>query len=232
MAEVTTDKAEWIAARKALLDREKAHSRERDALAKARRELPALKIEKQYRFETATGQQSLLDLFDGKSQLMIYHFMFGPDWAEGCSSCSFWGDNLNGVDIHLAHRDVSLVFVSSAGFQTLDEYRKRMGWDFTWVGGAQEFNRDMNVSFNQEELDSGKARYNYSDQGFPSTEAPGLTAFRRIGDEVYQTYGTFGRGLDYFNGAYQLLDLAPDGRNESDLPWPMAWLRRRDQYDI
>ena len=170
-------------------------------------------------------------LFDGRSQLMIYHFMYGADWGEGCPSCSFWADNLDGIDVHLAHRDVSLAFVSTAPFAKADAYRKRMGWRFNWLGGAGEFNRDMKVSFTQDEIDGGKAVYNFGTGGFPSTEAPGLTTFIRDGDAIYLTYGTFARGLDWFNGAYQLLDLAPRGRDEADLPWPMAWVRRHDQYE-
>jgi len=226
----TTNKSGWTAARLALLEREKAHTKERDAIAEARRALPALKIDKAYTFEGADGPETLADLFGERSQLLIYHFMYGPDWEEGCPSCSFWADNLDGTDIHLAHRDASLVFVSTAPFATIDAYRQRMGWSFKWVGGAGDFNRDMNVSFTQDELDDGTATYNFGPSKFPSTEAPGLSAFRKDGDDIYLTYATFARGLDWFNGAYQLLDLAPKGRNEADLPWPMAWLKRHDQY--
>ncbi len=224
-------KDDWTAARIALLQREKAHTRERDALAEARRALPAMKIDTSYTFQGPNGRESFADLFDGKSQLLIYHFMYGADWDEGCPSCSFWADNLDGIDIHLAHRDVSLVFVSTAPFETLEAYRKRMGWSFKWVSCADtDFNRDMHVSFSQQEIDSGTAHYNFADKGFPATEAPGLTAFLREGDDIYLTYATYGRGLDGFNGAYQLLDLAPKGRDEDALPYGMAWLKRRDQY--
>ncbi|MDJ0827890.1 MAG: DUF899 family protein [Rhodobacter sp.] len=231
MSTITTDRAEWEAARLELLAREKAHTRDRDALAAARRTLPRLKIESSYSFEGPEGPVSLGDLFDGRSQLMLYHFMYGEDWAEGCPSCSFWADNLDGIDLHLAHRDVSFAMVSSAPFATIDAYRRRMGWRFRWFGGAGAFNRDMQVRFTQDELDSGAVRYNFGTGGFPSTEAPGLTCFETDGDGIYLTYATYARGLDWFNGAYQLLDLAPKGRDEGDLPWPMAWLRRHDQYD-
>lgn len=222
----------WLAARVALLAREKAHTRERDALARARRALPALPVEKTYDFEGPDGTESLADLFAGQSQLMIYHFMYGADWDAGCPSCSFWADNLDGIDIHLAHRDVTFLMVSTAPYEVLDAYRQRMGWRFKWVSCAgSDFNRDLNVSFTPEQLEAGTQVYNYRKGAFNGPEAPGLTAFRREGDDIYLTYGTFGRGLDWFNGAYQLLDLAPKGRDEGDLPWSMAWLRRHDQYD-
>ncbi len=228
----TAAREDWIAARRALLAREKAHTRERDALAAARRALPALKIDKEYAFEGPDGRETLADLFAGRSQLMVYHFMYGPDWAEGCPSCSFWADNFDGIDVHLAHRDVTFLMVSTAPVAVIDAYRRRMGWRMKWVSCAgSDFNRDMNVSFTPEEIEQGDAFYNFQPKGFPSTEAPGLTCFRRQGDGIFLTYAAYGRGLDGFNGAYQLLDLAPKGRDEDGLPWPMAWLRRRDQYE-
>ena len=230
MTRVATDRQDWTAARLALLEREKALTRERDALAAARRNLPRLKIASRYESPGPRGPGTPHDLFAGHSQLMVYHFMYGPDWDEGCPSCSFWADNLDGIDIHLAQRDVSLVFVSTAPFKKIDAYRRRMGWRFRWVGDAGDFNRDMKVAFTRDEIDAGKADYNFGTGGFPSTEAPGLTVFRRDGDDIYLTYATYARGLDWFNGAYQLLDMAPKGRDEDALPWPMAWLKRRDQY--
>ncbi len=186
----------------------------------------------EYNFETASGPKSLKELFDGRSQLILYHFMYGPDWKEGCPSCSYWGDNFDGIDAHLAHRDITLAFVSSAPLDIIQAYRDRMGWQFEWVSAAgSDFNRDMQVSFTQAEVDAGNAEYNYAPRGFPSTEAPGITVWQREGDKIYHTYGTFGRGLDMLNGAYHLMDIAPKGRDEGNLPWPMAWLRRRDQYD-
>ncbi len=229
-AKTTTSRDDWTAARLKLLEREKGHTRERDAIAKARRDLPALKIEKTYTFEGPDGSETLADLFDGRSQLLVYHFMYGPDWDEGCPSCSFWADNLDGIDVHLAHRDTSLVFVSTAPFATIEAYRKRMGWRFKWRGDAGEFNRDMNVSFTREEVDSGSVYYNFRQQLFPATEAHGLTAWLREGEDTYLTYATYSRGLDWFNGAYQLLDLTPKGRNEDDLDYNQGWVRRHDQY--
>ena len=232
MQTIATDHAEWLAARTALLEREKAFTRERDEIAQARRALPALRIDKPYSFDGPAGSETLQDLFAERSQLMVYHFMYGTDWDEGCPSCSFWADNLDGIDKHLAHRDVAFLMVSSAPYATLDAYRQRMGWRFKWVSCAgSDFNRDMQVSFTPDQLEAKTQVYNYRKGAFNGPEAPGLTAFRREGDAVYHTYGTFGRGLDWFNGAYQLLDLAPKGRDEADLPWSMAWLRRHDQYE-
>lgn len=231
MPTIATSQDAWLAARKDLLAREKAFTRERDALSAARRELPWLRVEKAYTFDTTEGPASLRDLFGPHSQLLIKHFMFGEGWEEGCPSCSFWADGLDGLDVHLAHRDIAFVVVSSAPLETLQAYRARMGWRFRWVSCAgSDFNLDMNVSFTQEMLNSGEAVYNYAPKGFPSTEAPGVTAWVHEDETVYHTYGTFGRGLDALNSAYQLMDLTAKGRDELGLPWPMAWLRRRDQY--
>lgn len=232
MPDIAASQDEWLAARKDLLAREKAFTRDRDALSAARRNLPWLRVETDYRFDTTEGAASLRDLFGPHSQLLIKHFMFGDGWEEGCPSCSFWADCFDGLDVHLAQRDIAFVVVSSAPLEALQAYRARMGWRFRWVSCAGNgFNRDMDVSFTQEMLDSGAAVYNYAPKGFPSTEAPGVTAWARDGEVVYHTYGTFGRGLDALNSAYQLMDLTAKGRDEGTLPWPMAWLRRRDQYD-
>ncbi len=224
---------EWLAARQRLLEREKAFTRERDALSRARRELPCVLLDKRYEFQTADGVKTLAELFGDKSQLVVYHFMYGPDWDEGCPSCSFWADNLDGIDVHLAHRDTAFVAVSSAPLPTLQAYARRMGWRFEWVSSAgSDFNRDFHVSFTQAEVDAGNAWYNYRADGFPSTEAPGVSVFLKLDDgRIAHTYSTYGRGLDMLNGAYHLLDLTPRGRDEGDLPYTMAWLRRRDQYE-
>ena len=232
MQGATSDRDHWIDARKEFLKREKEFTKARDALSAARRNLPKLAIEKDYTFNTTSGQKSLAELFNGNSQLIIYHFMYGPDWEEGCPSCSLWADNFEGIDIHLAHRDISLVFMSTASLDTIQAYRKRMCWTFDWVSDPKgEFSRDMQVSFSKAEIEAGAAEYNYGPNGFPSTEAPGITVWQRDNDTTYHTYGTFGRGLDMLNGAYHLMDIAPNGRDEDGLPWPMAWLRRRDQYE-
>ena len=222
---------DWLAARRALLEREKAHTRARDELAAARRALPRFRIDSDYTFTGPDGPVTLSDLFGSRSQLAIYHFMYGAGWDNACPSCSFWGDNLNGTAIHLAHRDVSLALVSAAPIGTLNAYRERMGWDLTWVSSdGTTFNRDFHVSFTAEEVE-GEVDYNFTRTRFPATEAPGLSAFIREGDAIYHTYSTYARGLDHFNGAYQLLDLMPKGRDEDGLAHSMAWLRRHDEYE-
>lgn len=221
---------EWLAARKGFLAKEKEFTKARDELSRQRRELPWVKVDKSYVFDGPSGKESLSDLFAGRGQLIVYHFMFGPDWNEGCPSCSFWADNYNGVAVHLAHRDVSLVAISRAPLEKLEAYRKRMGWSFKWVSSASnDFNRDYHVSFTPEE--QGTAVYNYAAGGFGSSEAPGASVFAKDdAGGVFHTYSCYARGLDALNGAYQLLDLVPKGRDEQGLPYPMAWVRRHDKY--
>jgi predicted dithiol-disulfide oxidoreductase (DUF899 family) len=224
---------EWFEARRELLAAEKAFTRERDALNKRRRELPWVRVEKDYAFEGPDGRQSLAELFDGRRQLLVYHFMYGPDWEQGCPSCSFWADNFNGIDVHLAHRDINLVMVSRAKLDTIEAYKKRMGWTLKWVSSfGSEFNRDFDVSFTPEEVDAGEMFYNFKRTRFPSSEGPGASAFIKDADgSIFHTYSTYSRGLDMLNGAYHLMDIAPNGRDEDALGYPMAWLRRRDQYE-
>ncbi len=233
MPHMTAHREDWLEARKALLAAEKEHTRARDALAKARRALPWVKIDKAYRFQGADGPVTLPDLFGPHGQLAIYHFMFGPDWEEGCPSCSFWADNLNGIEPHLAHRDTALVLAGHAPYPKLAAYGARMGWSLPWVSTeGSDFNGDFGVSFTAEQLESGDYSYNYRKAGFGGPEAPGFSAFIKGEDgAVYHSYSTYGRGLDHFNGAYQLLDLMPKGRDEGGLDDTQAWLRRRDQYD-
>jgi len=223
---------EWLVARKAHLDKEKAFTRLRDDLARQRRELPWVRIDKRYVFEGPEGKLSFADLFSGKSQLLVYHFMLGPDWEEGCPSCSFWADNYNGTDIHLAHRDTALIAVSRAPIARIEAYKKRMGWTFRWVSSAgSDFNFDFGVSFDPAKRVEGELNYNFGTTTFGGEEAPGLSAFRRGEDgEIYHTYSTYARGLDMFNAAYHLLDLTSKGRDEAGLPWPMAWVKRHDRY--
>lgn len=222
---------DWRTARIALLEKEKEFTRARDALSRQRRELPWVKLEKSYYFDTTSGQKSLGDLFAGRSQLIIQHFMFGPEWEEGCPSCSFWADGYNGFAVHLAHRDVSMVTVSRAPLQKLLDYRKRMGWTFDWVSSlGSDFNSDFHVSFAPE--DRAGAEYNYRDKGFPSEEAPGISVFvQSKTGEIFHTYSCYARGLDMMNAAYHYLDLVPKGRDEDELPYGMAWLKRKDQYE-
>jgi predicted dithiol-disulfide oxidoreductase (DUF899 family) len=222
---------EHRAARLALLAREKELNRRRDELAAERRLLPWVPVTKEYQFEGIHGRLAMRDLFDGRSQLIVYHFMFGPDWDEGCPSCSFWADSFGGMPVHLAHRDASLVAVSRAPFAQIDAYRWRMGWSFPWVSSAgSDFNFDYGVSFTPEQRAAG-AEYNYRQFPDLGDELPGLSVFAMDeASQVFHTYSTYGRGLDPINSGYQLLDLAPKGRDEQDLPWTMAWLRRHDSY--
>jgi len=224
---------DWLIARKEHLAKEKEFTRLRDQLSRERRELPWVKVEKEYLFNAPNGKKSLADLFDGKSQLIIYHFMFGPDWEEGCPSCSFWADNFNGIDIHLKHRDITFIAVSRAPLEKLQAYKKRMGWNFKWVSSYEsDFNRDYHLLFTPEEMEKGEMYYNYGITNFPVEEAMGISVFyqNRQG-EVFHTYSCYARGLDMLNTAYHYMDLTPKGRDEDHLPYSMAWLHRHDQYD-
>jgi len=232
MQHTVVSQDEWLEARKALLAKEKEFSKARDALSATRRALPWVKIEKNYVFEGPAGKETLADLFGGKSQLLVYHFMLGPGWKDGCPSCSFLADHFDGANIHLAQRDVAFVVVSRAPLAEIDAYKKRMGWRFKWMSSyGGDFNHDFHVSFTPEEKASGKVEYNYAVGSFPSEEAPGLSAFSKDGGAVFHTYSTYGRGLDIIIGTYNMLDLAPKGRDEDALPWSMAWVRRHDEYE-
>ena len=224
---------QWVAARLEHLQQEKEFTRARDQLSRARRELPWTRVEKDYRFDSPDGEQSLGDLFDGRSQLLIYHFMFHPDWAQGCKSCSFLADSYDGAVVHLAHRDVTMVTVSLAPLAKLEAFKQRMGWRFKWVSsGGSDFNRDFHVSFSDAERERNKAYYNYRETTFPEPEAPGISAFAR--DEegaIYHSYSSYGRGLDMFISTYHLLDIVPKGRDEDALSYSMEWIRHRDRYD-
>lgn len=224
---------EWVEARKALLEREKDFTRARDALSRERRQLPWENVEKDYVFEGPEGEVSLSDLFAGRSQLIVYHFMYGPDWDAGCKSCSFLADHFNPAVIHLKARDVSMVAVSKAPLDKLEAFRKRMGWNFKWVSShANDFNRDYHVSFTEDEIERGDAYYNYRPQSFPSTEAPGASVFFKEGDgAIYHTYSVYQRGLDMFITAYHYLDIVPKGRDEDGLAYTMEWVRLHDEYD-
>jgi predicted dithiol-disulfide oxidoreductase (DUF899 family) len=221
-------KAEWVAARKEHLAKEKEFTRLRDELSKERRELPWEAVEKAYVFD---GKETLSDLFGGRSQLLVYHFMLGPGWKEGCQSCSLLADHFDGMTIHLANRDVALVVVSRAPIEEIEAFKKRMGWKFKWVSSfGTDFNYDYQVSATPDEMATGDAYYNYSITKFPSEERPGLSAFYKDETGVYHTYSTYGRGLDILLGAYNFLDVAPKGRDEDGLAWPMAWVRHHDKY--
>ena len=224
---------EWLAARKTHLANEKKFTKARDELSKQRRELPWVRVEKKYVFDAPDGKQSLADLFGGRSQLIVYHFMLGPGWEQGCPSCSFLADHFDGAAIHLAQRDVTLVVVSRAPLAEIEAYQRRMGWRFKWVSSfGSDFNHDFHVSFTPEEKARGKVEYNYTMMEFPSEEAPGLSAFiKNEAGEIFHTYSAYARGLDILVGAYNFLDFAPKGRDEAALPWTMAWVRRHDEYE-
>jgi len=223
---------EWTKSRKELLRKEKEFTELRDELSRQRRELPWEKVEKDYVFEGPNGKESLADLFDGKSQLIIYHFMFGPGWEQGCPSCSYLADHFDGSLTHLANRDVSFVVVSRAPIEQINAFKKRMGWKFRWVSSfGNDFNYDYHVSFTKEEQANGKVYYNYSVADFPSEEAPGASVFyKNPAGEIFHTYSSFARGLDILVGTYNFLDLAPKGRDEDGLAFTMAWVRHHDRY--
>ena len=234
LANKVVSQQEWLEARKELLAKEKAFNKLRDQLSQSRRELPWVKVEKGYLFESNGGQVSLEELFNGRSQLLIYHFMFGVDWEEGCPSCSFWADGYSGTDTHLNHRDISFAVVSSAKLDKLNDYKKRMGWHFNWVSAfGNDFNQAYGVTFTQDESGGNTAVYNYRPIESPGEELPGISVFyKNEAGEVFHTYSTYARGLDMLNVTYHHMDLMPKGRDEANLPWSMAWLRRRDQYEV
>ena len=225
--------AEWIAARQALLKEEKEFTRLRDALSRRRRELPWERVDKEYRFDGARGKVTLAEMFGGRSQLIIQHFMLGPDWDEGCKSCSFWADNYDGIDIHLNHRDATFAAVSRAKLPRIEAYKKRMGWSFPWYSSdGSDFNFDYQVSFTPDQLAAGEAQHNYAVRPNKMSELAGTSVFfRDETGQVFHTYSCYARGLDMLNAAYHYLDLVPKGRDEAGLAYTMEWLRRHDQYE-
>jgi len=225
---------EWLKARQELLAKEKKLMREHDALAAERRALPWVKVEKNYLFDTPGGQKTLGELFEGRSQLLVYHLMFAPDWEAACLGCSYVSDHFDGAVWHLANRDVTLVAVSRAPLAKFAPFKQRMGWRFKWYSSfGSDFNRDFHVAFTREEMTRGKMFYNYKFQSYPMEEGHGLSAFYQdaLGN-VFHTYSTYGRGVEAFINTYNLLDLAPKGRDEQDQkPMPMAWVRHHDKYE-
>ena len=222
---------DWLQARKELLAKEKALPRRRDELTAELRDLPWEPTTKDYVFDGPDGKITLAQLFDGKSQLIVYHFMLAPDWDAGCKACSFWADNFNGIDIHLKHRDISFLAISRAPIAKIEAYKQRMGWNFKWVSSfGSHFNFDFDVSYTPEDLIGGGAHHNYTKRP-SSPEHAGLSVFFRDADgAIYHTYSCYSRGLELLNGAYNVLDLAPKGRDEADLPNNIAWLERHDEY--
>lgn len=223
---------EWLQARLALLAEEKELTHRRDALAAKVQDLPWVKVDKSYTFDSPTGKKSLADLFGTRSQLVIYHFMFDPTWSQGCMSCSFIADHYNGIVVHLAHRDISLVTISKAPIEQLETFRKRMGWSFPWVSAAHtDFGRDFGVSFTDQELAASDAVYNYTEKPHSIRELPGLSVFFKDSrGDIFHTYSTFARGLENFLTAYRFIDVTPKGRDEAQTGG-MGWLRHHDRYD-
>ncbi|SDQ61668.1 Predicted dithiol-disulfide oxidoreductase, DUF899 family [Pseudomonas sp. UC 17F4] len=216
-------RSEWLSARRQLLLHEKALTHQRDELSKARRALPWVRVDQDYRFEGPEGHLSLGDLFAGRSQLLVYHFMFGEGWDEGCPGCSFLADHFDGANLHLAHHDVSLVAVSRAPYVQFQAFKQRMGWKFPWVSShASSFNQDFGVGA------KGSDQYNYEPYSGEETELPGLSVFYRdAGGTLFHTYSSYARGLDMLVGTYNFLDLMPKGRNEEGT---MDWVRHHDRY--
>ena len=223
---------EWLEERRKHLEHEKDLTRMQEALATERRGLPWVKIDTPYTFDGPDGRETLAQLFAGKRQLIVNHFMFGPGWGEGCVGCSFGADHVDAALPHLLQRDVNYVAVSRAPLAEIERFRHRMGWQFPWVSShGSDFNHDFHVSFTEKELARGDVDYNYVRQHFPSAEAPGISVFYRDADgTVFHTYSTYGRGVEVMMGTYALLDLAPKGRDEEGLEHTMAWVRHHDKY--
>ena len=223
----------WVAERKKLLAREKELTRLRDQIARERRALPWERIEKDYKFDVPEGRRTLADLFEGRRQLMVQHFMFGPGWEQGCPSCSYMADHTDGMNVHLAHRDITFATISRAPLADIERFRQRMGWQFKWVSSfGSDFNFDFRVSFTPEERAQGEVHYNYGMTAFPTEEAPGISVFvKDDAGDIFHTYSTFGRGVEVMMGAYNLMDLTPKGRDEEDVPYKMNWVRHHDRYE-
>jgi predicted dithiol-disulfide oxidoreductase (DUF899 family) len=225
-------KNEWIEARKVLLQKEKEFTKLRDQLSQQRRDLPWVAVDKEYVFDGPNGKETLSELFDGRSQLIVYHFMYDPNWDAGCPSCSFWADNFNNIIVHLNQRDVTMIAVSRAPFNKIDAYKKRLGWDFKWVSSFDtDFNHDYYVSFTSGELEKKEGFYNFTIQDPTVSELPGVSVFYKdpLG-KIFHTYSAYSRGIDILNNTYNYLDLVPKGRDEDGYEFSMAWVRRHDEY--
>jgi len=224
---------EWLSARTAFLAKEKEFTRLRDELSQQRRALPWEKVDKQYVFDGPKGKETLAELFESRSQLVVYHFMFDPEWEEGCSSCSFWADSFNGNGVHLNHRDTTFVAISRAPLAKIEPFKKRMGWSFKWVSSFyNDFNFDYQASFTPEQVKSGAVFYNYTVTDREDLDREGISVFSK--DEsgaVFHTYSCYARGIDMMNVTYQYLDLTPRGRDEDGLEWVQAWVRYHDRYE-
>jgi len=223
---------EWLAARTAFLAKEKDFTRLRDELSRERRELPWEKVEKAYTFDAPNGKETLAALFENRSQLIVYHFMFAPAWDAGCKHCSFWADNFNGLPVHLKHRDAAFVAISRAPLAKLEAFKKRMGWSFKWVSSApSDFNYDYQASFTPEQSKSGAVFYNYTKAPMDMSDREGVSVFfMDKGGAIFHTYSSYARGIDILNTAYNYLDLAPKGRDEDNLEFSQSWVQYHDQY--
>lgn len=234
MTHTVASHEEWLEKRLELLKKEKEFSKLRDELTQHRQNMPWRRIEKKYTFQSSAGETTLGDLFGDCSQLMVYHFMFGPDWEAGCTICSMCADHYDPLVSHLQARDTALATVSRASIEQIEAYQQRMNWSFPWVSSLKsDFNWDFQVSFTQEQIDAGNVTYNYqAGARFPSDEAPGVSSFaKNEAGEIFHTYSSFGRGLENLLGIYNFLDLVPKGRNEEELPFSMAWVKRKDEYE-
>src|SRR5919201_586068 len=232
MNKIVSDE-EWIEARKALLKKEKEFTALRDQLSQQQRDLPWVAVNKEYVFEGKNGKQTLSELFDGRSQLIVYHLMFDPSWNAGCPSCSFWADNFNGIIVHLNRRDVTMIAVSRAPYNKLAAYEKRMSWNFKWVSSCDtDFNFDYDVSFRPEEIAKKEGMYNFTIQDPLTTQREGVSVFcKDPAGHIFHTYSAYARGIDMLNVAYHYLDLVPKGRDEANNEFPQFWVRRHDEYD-
>jgi predicted dithiol-disulfide oxidoreductase (DUF899 family) len=233
MEHAVVSREAWLAARTAFLAKEKEFTRLRDDLSRQRRNLPWEKVEKAYVFDGPAGRTTLAELFENRSQLVVYHFMFNPESDEGCRHCSFWADNFNGIGVHLNHRDTTLVAISRAPLAKIEAFRKRMGWTFKWVSSAQtDFNYDYCVSFTPEAIRSGAVFYNYAKVNMNMADREGVSVFYKDdGGAIFHTYSAYARGIDILNGAYHFLDLTPKGRDEDGLEFTQAWVRHHDRYE-
>ena len=222
----------WVTERKTLLAHEKELMRLHDQIARERRALPWERVDKDYAFETPQGRRSLAELFEGRRQLLVQHFMLAPGWEQGCPSCSFMADHVDGMNVHLAHRDITMIAVSRAPLAEIERFRRRMGWQFEWVSShGSDFNHDFAVSFRPNDERDGKLVYNFATQPFQGEEAPGISVFyKNDAGEVFHTYSTYGRGVEVMMGAYNLMDLTPQGRGERDVAYKMEWVRHHDRY--
>jgi predicted dithiol-disulfide oxidoreductase (DUF899 family) len=223
----------WLAERKALLAHERELTHLRDRIAAERRALPWVRVDQDYVFHTAQGPRTLADLFEGRRQLLVQHFMLGPGWDQGCPSCSYMADHSDGMTVHLAHRDTTLVAISRAPLAEIQRFKQRMGWQFNWVSShGSDFNFDYGVSFTPQEQAKNEVTYNYGRQPFESEEMPGISVFyRNDAGEIFHTYSTYRRGVEVMMGTYNLLDLTPLGRNERDVAYKMEWVRHHDRYE-